>query len=76
MKITVVGEIRTGNKPMDRRIFLKMAGVAAGALAAGGLAGILEARRAPAYAQARKLRILQFVDFVPEGDAELRRQVA
>jgi multiple sugar transport system substrate-binding protein len=69
-------EIRTMHKTMERRTFLKAAGVAAGVATAAGLAGILEARRAPAYAQARKLRILQFVDFVPEGDAELRRQVA
>lgn len=69
-------EPRTMHKSMDRRTFLKAAGVAAGAVTAGGLAGILAARRAPAYAQARKLHILQFVDFVPEGDAELRRQVA
>jgi multiple sugar transport system substrate-binding protein len=74
MKKTDVEEIGTGNKTMERRTFLKAAGVAAGAMTAGGLAGILEARRAPAYAQARKLRILQFVDFVPEGDEELRRQ--
>jgi multiple sugar transport system substrate-binding protein len=60
----------------DRRQFLKT-GVAAGALAgAGGLEGILAARRAPAHAQTTKLHLLQWVDFIPEGDAELRRQVA
>lgn len=71
-----VKEIPTGNKTMQRRTFLRVTGIALGAVAAGGLVGVLEARRAPAYAQMRKLRILQFVDFVPEGDAELRRQVA
>ena len=76
MKKADADEIRTVNKTMERRTFLKAAGVAAGAVAAGGLAGILEAQRAPAYAQTRKLRILQWVDSVPEGDEELRRQVA
>ena len=60
----------------DRRQFLKT-GVTAGALAgAAGLEGILGARRAPARAQTTKLHLLQWVDFIPEGDAELRRQVA
>jgi len=68
-------EIRTVKKTIERRTFLKVTGVAALAVSAGGLAEILEARRAPAYAQTRKLRILQFVDFVPEGDEELRRQI-
>ena len=76
MKKADVEEIRTVKKTMERRTFLKAAGVAAGAMTAGGLAGILEAQRAPAYAQMRKLRLLQFEDFVPEGDAELRHQVA
>jgi multiple sugar transport system substrate-binding protein len=69
-------EIQTLEKTVERRTFLKLTGVAAGAVSAGGLAAVLEAQRAPAYAQARKLHILQFVDFVPEGDAELGRQVA
>jgi multiple sugar transport system substrate-binding protein len=76
MKKADAEDIRTVNNTLGRRTFLKVAGIAAGAVTAGGLAGVLEARRAPAYAQARKLRILQFEDFVPEGDAELRRQVA
>ncbi len=76
MKKADVEEVRTMKKTMERRTFLKAAGVAAGVVTAGGLAGILESRRAPAYAQVRKLRILQFEDFVPEGDGELRRQVA
>ena len=61
---------------LARRSFMKLTGVAAGAATVGGLQGIVEGRRAPAYAQTRKLHILQFVDFVPEGDEELRRQVA
>jgi multiple sugar transport system substrate-binding protein len=71
-----VGGFRTLKKAMDRRAFLKLTGVAAGAVSVCGLAGILEAQRAPAYAQMRKLRVLQFVDFVPKGDEEMRRQVA
>ncbi len=67
-------EMQMVKKSMGRRTFLKAAGVAAGAVAGGGLAGILEAQRAPAYAQARKLHILRWVDFIPEADAELKRQ--
>jgi multiple sugar transport system substrate-binding protein len=43
--------------------------------AAGGLSGILAARTPPAYAQGTKLHLLQWVDFIPEGDVELRRQL-
>ena len=76
MKKAGAEEIPTGKQTMERRTFLKVTGAAAGAVIAGGLAGVLEARRAPAYAQTRKLHILQFEDTVPEGDGELRRQVA
>jgi multiple sugar transport system substrate-binding protein len=58
-----------------RRAFLKLAG-GAGMVAAAGLEGILAARQAPALAQAVKLHLLQWVDFIPEGDVELRRQLA
>jgi multiple sugar transport system substrate-binding protein len=58
---------------MHRRTFLKTAGVAG---AAAGLEGILSARRAPAFAQGTKLHLLQWNDFIPEGDVEVRRQVA
>jgi multiple sugar transport system substrate-binding protein len=51
---------------MERRTFLKTTGVA----------GILAAGRAPAWAQGSKLHLLQWVDFVPEGDVELKRQCA
>ena len=60
---------------MHRRTFLKTAG-AAGLGAAAGIEGILAARRAPALAQATKVHLLQWVDFIPEGDVELRRQAA
>jgi multiple sugar transport system substrate-binding protein len=57
----------------SRRTFLRTS-VALGA--ATGLEGILAARRAPAFGQTTKVHLLQWVDFIPEGDAEVRRQVA
>ena len=62
-----------GSVPMHRRTFLKTAGVAG---AAAGLEGILGARRAPAFAQGTTIHLLHWVDFIPEGDVELRRQIA
>jgi multiple sugar transport system substrate-binding protein len=53
---------------MDRRRFL--------ARGAGGLAGILASRRAPALAQTTRLHLLHRVDFIPQGEAELKRQLA
>ncbi len=61
---------------MNRRTFLKVGGVLGAASASGGLEGILAARRAPAYAQTTKLHVLHWVDFIPEGDVELKRQIA
>jgi len=58
---------------MHRRTFLTTTGVAG---VAAGLEGILSARRAPAFAQGTKIHLLQWVDFIPEGDVEVRRQVA
>src|SRR5881628_269990 len=55
---------------IDRRTFLRGAAVTA------GLEGVLAARRAPAFAQATKIHLLQWVDFIPEGDVEVKRQVA
>jgi multiple sugar transport system substrate-binding protein len=49
---------------MRRRAFLKLTGVA----------GILAAHRAPAFAQGTKLHIVRWVDFIPEADVELKRQ--
>src|SRR4029450_5412751 len=49
---------------MKRRSFLKLTGIA----------GILAAHRAPAFAQGTKLHIVRWVDFIPEGDVELKRQ--
>ena len=61
---------------MDRRLFIKVTGASAVAAtsAIGGLAGILESGRAPAYAQGTKLHILRWNDFIPEADVELKRQ--
>jgi multiple sugar transport system substrate-binding protein len=49
---------------MKRRSFLKLTGIA----------GILAAHRAPAFAQGTKLHIVRWVDFIPEADVELKRQ--
>jgi multiple sugar transport system substrate-binding protein len=49
---------------MERRTFLKVTGVA----------GILAAGRAPAFAQGTRLHILRWVDFIPACDVELKRQ--
>jgi multiple sugar transport system substrate-binding protein len=50
---------------MERRAFLKVTGVA----------GILAAQRAPAFAQGTKLHWLRWNDFVPAGDVVLRQQI-
>jgi multiple sugar transport system substrate-binding protein len=49
---------------MERRTFLKVTGIA----------GILAAHRAPAFAQGTKLHILRWVDFIPACDVELKKQ--
>ncbi|MDR7492948.1 MAG: extracellular solute-binding protein [Armatimonadota bacterium] len=62
---------------MKRRDFLKKAaGVTAAAAGLGGLTGILSARRAPAYAQRRRLRILRWNDFIAQADEVLKAQAA
>jgi multiple sugar transport system substrate-binding protein len=63
-----------GANGMDRRHFLKVSGTAA-AVAGGGLEGILAARQAPAWAQGTKLHWVRWVDFIPESDVELKRQM-
>ena len=59
---------------VDRRGFIRVSGAAA-AVVATGLEGIVAARRAPAYAQGAKLHIVRWVDFIPEADVELKRQM-
>jgi len=51
----------------DRRAFIKTG--------AAGLAGILAARRAPAFGQTPRVHLLYRVDFIPQGEAELKRQL-
>ena len=53
---------------MDRRCFLTSG--------AAGLTGVLASRRAPAFAQGTRLQLLSRVDFIPQGEAELKRQLA
>ena len=66
-------EESTNTTTVGRRAFLKTAGAAAAV--AGGIEGILAARRAPAFAQGTKLHWVRWVDFVPESDVELKRQM-
>src|SRR5437867_7282251 len=58
---------------LDRRTFIKTTGVAAGVM--GGIEGMLAARRAPAFAQGTKIHWVRWVDFIPESDVELKRQM-
>src|SRR5438046_5840584 len=56
---------------LGRRTFRGRGGAAA---AAGGVEGIVSARRAPAFAQGTKLHVVRWVDFIPAADVELKRQ--
>ncbi len=69
-------DANTGQKALDRRTFIKAAGLTAtaAATAAAGIEGILAARHAPAFAQGTRLNILRWVDFIPACDVELKRQ--
>jgi multiple sugar transport system substrate-binding protein len=57
---------------ISRRKFLKVSGSGA---VAGGMAGILAARSAPAYAQGTTVHWLRWNDFVPASDQLLRREL-
>jgi multiple sugar transport system substrate-binding protein len=61
------------SKDLSRRQFLTVS--AATVVAAGGTEGILAARQAPAHAQGTKLHWVRWVDFIPESDVELKRQM-
>lgn len=63
---------------VDRRQFLAAAGGASAMarIGGGGLAGILAAARAPAYAQGTTIHWLRWNDFVPASDQLLRREIA
>src|ERR1044071_3363597 len=60
--------VQQRRRAMNRRQLLRSV--------AGGLAGILASRRAPARAQTTRLHLLFRVDFMPQGEAELKRQLA
>src|SRR5919109_286312 len=61
------------SEQIARRYFLKVSGAAA--VAVTGIEGIVAARRAPAFAQGTKLHWVRWVDFIPESDVELKRQM-
>jgi multiple sugar transport system substrate-binding protein len=60
---------------LHRRKFLKLSGAGAVAVKASGMAGILAAGRAPAYAQATTVHWLRWNDFVPACDQLLRQKL-
>jgi multiple sugar transport system substrate-binding protein len=60
---------------VTRRNFLKVSGAGALAAKTGGMAGILAASKAPAYAQATSVHWLKWNDFVPAGDQILRQSM-
>src|SRR2546425_4535463 len=61
-------------KKLNRRQFIT-ARCATAAVGMTGSEGIVAARRAPAYAQGTKLHWVRWVDFIPESDVELKRQM-
>lgn len=61
-------------KSPRRRRLLKTVGVT-GAIAASGLAGILATRSPPAFAQGTTLRVVRWIDFVPEADVALKTRL-
>src|SRR5215813_10598209 len=66
-----------GNKMtrVTRRKFLKASGAGALAAKTTGMAGILAANKAPAYAQTTTLHWLKWNDYVPAGDEILRKSM-
>jgi multiple sugar transport system substrate-binding protein len=67
---------REGSRTIDRRVFLKATGVAAGSIAAGGIPGIVAAQKAPSFPKGTKLNNLEWVSFVPASDVEFKRLAA
>ena len=61
---------------VSRRRFLQLSGAGATAAQAGGIAGILAAGRAPAYAQQTTIHWLRWADFVPASDQLLKTKLA
>jgi multiple sugar transport system substrate-binding protein len=60
---------------IDRRRLLKISGAGAIAASAGGMAGILDSGRAPAYAQGTALHWVRWSDFVPASDQVLKGKI-
>src|SRR2546425_9164595 len=73
-----IAEISGGElmRRVSRRRFLQVAGAGTAAAQAGGIAAILAAGRAPAYAQQTALHWLRWNDFVPASDQLLRSKIA
>ena len=63
-------------RTIDRRVFLKAAGVAAGATVASGIPGIVAAQKPSSFPKGTKLNILEWVSFVPASDVEFKRLAA
>jgi multiple sugar transport system substrate-binding protein len=61
------------SRRIGRRHFLRVTGGAA-ALAGTGIAGMLLAGQAPAFAQGTRLHVLRWNDFIAQADVELKRQ--
>ena len=61
---------------IHRRKLLHLSGAGALAAKGGGLAGIIAASRAPAYAQAATVHWLRWNDFVPASDELLKKEIA
>jgi multiple sugar transport system substrate-binding protein len=60
---------------IHRRKLLQLSGAGAVAAKTGGMAAILAASRAPAFAQATTVHWLRWNDFVPASDGVLRNQI-
>src|SRR6266851_9676142 len=60
---------------INRRTLLRLSGAGAVAARTGGMAAILAAGRAPAYAQAATIHWLRWNDFVPASDQLLRKEI-
>src|SRR5271165_4088077 len=61
---------------IHRRKLLQLSGAGAVAAKTGGLAAILAASRAPAYAQGATVHWLRWNDFIPASDEVLKKQIA
>ncbi len=59
-----------------RRKLLKLTGAGALAARTGGIAAILAASRAPAYAQGATVHWLRWNDFIPASDELLKKEIA